>query len=271
MPEAQMSPMAQMQGQLWSARAQDWADIQEGAEGWGIPLYAKILDEAGVADGTRVLDVGCGSGRFARLAADRKAQVAGIDPAPALLEIARQRTPEGDFRVGDMQSIPFEDDSFEITTAFSSLQFAADPVLALTEMARVTESGCGIAVAIPGSPENSELTPIMGALRPLFPPPPPGTEPPDPMALSRPGVLEARFEEARLKIEGSGAVDCPIDFADEDTFVRGILAAGPAALAVQHSGGDVVTDAVLEAAAPFRNAYGGYRLENEFRYVLSGT
>src|SRR5690349_9057544 len=84
--------------QRWRTRADDWAAIQE----WtSRPLYDAVLDElAPWAATTTLLDLGCGSGGFASLAAARGARVAGVDRAPELVEIAERRVSSGAFRVG---------------------------------------------------------------------------------------------------------------------------------------------------------------------------
>ena len=58
-----------------------------------------------------MLDVGCGTGVFLRLCADRGADVSGLDASDGLLEIARERVPEADVRLGDLQSLPYVDDA----------------------------------------------------------------------------------------------------------------------------------------------------------------
>ena len=97
---------ADINGRLWGARASDWANIQEGTVR---PVYEAVLERTHVKSGTRYLDVGCGAGMAAQIAAARGAQVSGIDAAEALLDIARLRTPGGDFRLGDLEELPFED------------------------------------------------------------------------------------------------------------------------------------------------------------------
>ena len=104
-------------GPLFGGHARDWAETWEGPEGWGIPLYEHVLDRAQIGSGTRVLDCGCGAGRFAQMAADRGASVAGIDAAGELVEIAAERTPEGEFRVGDLEALPWPEDSFDVSPA----------------------------------------------------------------------------------------------------------------------------------------------------------
>jgi ubiquinone/menaquinone biosynthesis C-methylase UbiE len=67
------------------------------------------------------------------MASDRGASVAGIDAAEGLIEIAAGRTPKGAFRVGDLEALPWPEDSFDVVTGFSAFQFADDKVRALTE------------------------------------------------------------------------------------------------------------------------------------------
>jgi trans-aconitate methyltransferase len=84
---------ADVNGRLWGARASDWANIQEGMVR---PVYEAVLERTRVQSGTRHLDVGCGAGMAAQIAAARGAQVSGIDAAKTLLDIAQRRTPAGD-------------------------------------------------------------------------------------------------------------------------------------------------------------------------------
>jgi len=79
-----------------------------------LPTYEEAIHRAGIRAGQRVLEVGCGSGVFLRAAADRGAEVTGVDASEALIELARERVPEADLRVADMQFLPFEDDSFDV-------------------------------------------------------------------------------------------------------------------------------------------------------------
>jgi hypothetical protein len=71
-------------------------------------------------------------------------------------------------------------------------------------------------------------------------------------------------------LEGVAIADVPAPwvYADEAIAVRGLLSAGPAVKAVEHSGEAAVRDAVLTAIEPFRRPEGGYRLENTFRYAI---
>jgi 2-polyprenyl-3-methyl-5-hydroxy-6-metoxy-1,4-benzoquinol methylase len=105
-----------VQGELWGARAGDWAEVQEPAQS---ELYPPILDAAGVGAGTMLLDVGCGSGVAAGTARRRGAVVSGIDAALPLVELARARVTGSEFRVGELEALPYEDGSFDVVTGFN--------------------------------------------------------------------------------------------------------------------------------------------------------
>ena len=126
---------ANVQGQIWGSRAKDWADVQESV---ALPLFETVLQETALAKNTSVLDIGCGSGIFCEMAAKRGARVSGLDASEQLLAIARQRVPSGDFRTGEMEELPYDDQSFDVVTGFSSFQFATNPIKALQEASRVS-------------------------------------------------------------------------------------------------------------------------------------
>jgi Methyltransferase domain len=116
------SGSAERWGPLWGARPEYWAANEEQQ----IPTYEEATRRVDVAAGQRVLELGCGSGVFLRLAAERGATVYGLDASEALVEIARSRVPNADVRVGDMQFLPYEDDLFDFVAGFNSFFFAAD-------------------------------------------------------------------------------------------------------------------------------------------------
>jgi SAM-dependent methyltransferase len=173
---------ATVQGELWGARARDWAEVQEPAQH---ELYPPVFDAAGVGEGTSLLDAGCGSGVAAAIAHDRGAKVSGIDAAVQLVEIARDRVPAADFSVGELEALPYDDDSFDVVTGFNAFQYAADPVHALQEARRVARPGGTVAILTWGQPEHCEATAIIRALGSLPPPPPPGA--PGPQCTVRSG------------------------------------------------------------------------------------
>lgn len=91
------------------------------------------------APGASVLDVGCGTGYFTRRLARAGLQATGIDADAAAIRFAKSKTAAGErYLVGDARALPFPGRHFDFGVAITSFCFIADPVQALTELARVT-------------------------------------------------------------------------------------------------------------------------------------
>jgi SAM-dependent methyltransferase len=221
----------------------------------------------GLEAGQRVLDVGCGSGVFLRLVADRGARVVGLDASEALIELARTRVPETDLRVGEMESLPYEDDSFDLVAGFNSFFFAADLVAALREAGRVAKPGAPVVIQVWGRPERNDLEAMKVVARRFFPAPPPDAPPPP--KLWEPGVLEGIAEMAGLRPEASFDLAYPFDYPDEETLGRLMLAPAGLGAAAGPDGEEALRAEIVEALAPHRTASGGYRLDNEYHYVVA--
>ena len=88
----ELSPSARLWGSLWGDRPRDWA----GNEEQQLPVYEAALERTGVRPGDRVLDVGCGTGVFLRLCADRGADLTRLDANENHLYVARRRVPEAE-------------------------------------------------------------------------------------------------------------------------------------------------------------------------------
>jgi SAM-dependent methyltransferase len=241
----------------WGARAEAWAETEEHQS----PTYEEAIRRIGVEAGMAVLEVGCGSGVFLRLAADRGARAFGIDASPELIEIARGRVPEADLRVGDTQSLPYEDDSFDLVAGFNAFFFAADMVGALRDAGRVARPGASVLIQVSGRPERCDLSAMKFPLRPSAP----AAAPP----LWKPGVLEELAHEAGLTPREAFDLRYAFDYADSETLLRAMLSPAPIVEAIEDAGEERVRGALLQAFAPYRGADGGYRLENEWHYLLA--
>jgi SAM-dependent methyltransferase len=252
------------QAKLWGARPRDWARLQEGQ---ARPLYEAVLDALGAGSGTEHLDVGCGAGLAAQLAAGRGARVTGIDATPEFLEIARERVPDGEFVQADLEELPFEADRFDTIAGFNSFQFAGDPANALREAARAGKVGTPIAVATWGPREQCETASVLAAYGSLMPPPPPGAE--GPFALSEPGRLQMLVEQAGLSPESVADVECVFAYPDLDTALRALNSAGPGTAAIATVGEERVREVVGQALERFKQPDGGYRMRNVFRYLIA--
>jgi SAM-dependent methyltransferase len=255
----------------WEERATDWADVMEGEAGWGLPVYEHILDSVRIGSGDRVLDVGCGAGRFCRLAADRGAAVAGLDATAAFIAIAGERVPEGEFQVGDMEHLPFRDDEFDLVTGFNSFFIASDMADPLREAGRVARNGAVVATTVFGRPDRCDSTTLFGAVRALFPPPEGSGSGPGEPGLHEEGVLEDITGRAGLTVREAGYFAFTEQYPDSETLARGMMAAPPMVRAGRAAGDDAVREALLEAAKPFTDQGGAVRLSEEVRYLIAGT
>jgi SAM-dependent methyltransferase len=122
------------------------------------PAARVLVEHAAPAAGERVVDVGCGTGSAALLAAERGARVTGVDPAPRLLDVARElaaaRGLDAEFALGAAAALPLGDGEADVVLSAFGVIFAPDPRAAAAEMARVTAPGGRILLSawIPAGP-----------------------------------------------------------------------------------------------------------------------
>ena len=251
-------------GKLWGSAAADWAEVQEIT---CLPVYRAVFDHVGLEAGAKYLDVGCGAGLAAQTAAERGAVVSGVDAAEKLLEIARARVMDGDFHTGELEQLPFVDGTFDVVTGFNSFQYAARPGVALGEAKRVTRPGGTVVVMTWGEPEGMEAASLVGALRPLLPPPPAGA--PGPFALSNEAALRAFAEAAGLTPVEIFDVESPWVYPNLETAMRGLRSSGVAARAIEHSSVEAVDAAQEKALEPFRREDGRYVVGARFRCLVT--
>lgn len=114
------------------------------------PLAERFVERAGVRQGQRALDVGCGPGALTARLVERLGApaVAAIDPSAPFVDALRARLPDVDVRSGVAERLPFDDDGFDLSLAQLVVHFMTDPVAGLTEMARVTRPGGIVAACV---------------------------------------------------------------------------------------------------------------------------
>jgi SAM-dependent methyltransferase len=260
-----ISEAARVQRALWGGDPEGWARF---AETHNRPLFESVLEATGVQTGTRVLDVGCGTALTLALATERGATVSGIDITEGLLDIARERLPDADLRMADMESLPFGDESFDVVLGVNSFQFAGDPITALREAARVCRPGGAVAASLFASPERSESTAVHHALAALSPPEREAEH--APYVLSESGNLEAAMEAAGLMIQADGEVPLAWAYASMDDAVRGLMSSAGATRAIRTTGPERVRAVLIDAMAPFQDrATGAVTMNNTFRWVAA--
>lgn len=119
---------------------------------WSRTLAPQLIRFAGIADGERILDVGCGTGSLTFAlpqAADLKA-VAAIDYSPVFVEETRRRNDDPRITVqeADACALPFPDGGFDRALSLLVLHFVSDAAKAVAEMRRVVRPGGVVAAAV---------------------------------------------------------------------------------------------------------------------------
>jgi SAM-dependent methyltransferase len=257
------SGSAERWGPLWGARPADWA-LSEDQQ---TPAYEAALARVELRPGDLVLDVGCGVGSFLRLVAERGGRPFGLDASEALLELARRRVPDADLRVGDMEALPYDDDTFDLVTGFSAFFFANDFVIALREAGRVAKPGAPVVIQVWGAHEHNDLEAMKAIARPYFPPRP--ADAPAEPDYSAPGVLEELATQAGLTPGESFDINFEFEFADAETMGRALVAPAGIAAIVGPEREDELKDAIVAGLDKHRTPTGGYRLSSEFHFLIA--
>jgi SAM-dependent methyltransferase len=225
----------------WGRKAVDFATLSEPNN---CREYAFVHHQLKVDAGDRLLDVACGSGLAIELAGLRSAQCAGIDASARLVAVARFRNPDCDIRVGDMNNLPWEDESFQVATSFRGI-WGTTPG-AVAEIHRVLQPGGRLGLTVWGhlkvSPGVWALAPFLLAAEEKV-----GNQAAM-VSLGRPGAGEELLESSGFV--DVRRVDVPFawEFPDPDAFARALASTGPAYEAIQNAGEDAFHREAVEQA-----------------------
>ncbi len=200
--------------QVIDGQRQDWNRVAGGWEKWDrffdeqmAFLNHRLVGDARLRTGLRVLDLGSGTGYPALLAAQTvgaTGRVVGIDLAEQMLKVAgRKATSLGlsnvTFRTGDVTTLPFETASFDAVISRFCLMFLPNIPKAASEIARVLRPGAWVATAVWSAAEkNPSIGLAMAAIKQVIDLPPPDPSAPGVFRLATPGELAGMFQEAGL-------------------------------------------------------------------------
>jgi SAM-dependent methyltransferase len=190
----------------WNAVAgETWASLQDRLDHQLEPLGRRGMRELQLAQGQRVLDIGCGSGQTTLALAEAvgaKGAVLGVDISQPMLEVARRRAgangvTNARFEQADAQTEPFEAGGFDVAFSRFGVMFFADPVAAFSNIRSALKAGGRLSfVCWRAQMENPVMTVAMAAAAPFLPPMPPPSDPhaPGPFAFADPertrGILK---------------------------------------------------------------------------------
>jgi SAM-dependent methyltransferase len=223
----------------WGRRAVEFATLCEPTNS---REYVTMHHRLRVDAGDRLLDMACGSGLALEFAELRGARCAGIDASPRLLAVAKDRCPDADLRVGDMNALPWGDDAFDVVTSFRGI-WGTTPH-ALAEALRVLVPGGRLGLTVWGHIKASAgawaFTPLTLAEEPKV------RNQAAMVALGRPGAGEAILED--LGFTDIERIDVPFvfEFADPDAYARALASTGPAFEAIQKVGETAFREAAVQ-------------------------
>ena len=162
-----------------------------------------FVERLDIQPGMKVLDVACGSGNLAIIAAEKGADVTGIDIAENLIDAAKKRAEAAGlnikFEVGDAEAMPYEDNSFDLVMTMFGAMFAPRPEVTTSELVRVCKPGSTIAMAN-WTPDGHAGQ--MFKLSGKYLPPPPM---PPPVQWGVPEIVAERFGDSVREFENYAA------------------------------------------------------------------
>jgi ubiquinone/menaquinone biosynthesis C-methylase UbiE len=182
-------------------------------------LGPAFADAAGIREGMRVLDVGCGPGGLTRELVARTGDaelVAAIDPSPQFAAACRERFPGADVRDGGAEQLPWEDGTFDAALASLVIAFMADADAGIREMARVTRPGGTVALCmwdVPGG-GMTMLSTFWAAVRAVDP----AAEGENVRAGMRDGDIAERLRRAGLDDVEQTVLVASTEYAGFDDF-----------------------------------------------------
>jgi SAM-dependent methyltransferase len=193
------------------------------------PLAALFAAHAGVRAGQKALDVGCGPGALTEQLAARlgPAAVVAIDPSESFVAAVRERLPAVDVRCGVVESLPFPDNTFDLTMAQLVVHFMSDPAAGVCEMARVTRPDGVVAACVwdQSAGGSGPLATFWRAVRDLDPSAPDESE----RAGTHDGQLVELFQQAGLRRVEPAELTVRIGFSSfADWWQPFTLGVGPA-------------------------------------------
>ena len=237
MPPVTPSEVIESQRQDWNRVASGWDKWDDYFSRSMTFINHRLVADARLRPGMRVLDIGSGTGYPALLAGEvvgATGQVAGIDLAESMLAVASRKAKAREmshvtFRTGDATALPFDASSFDAVISRFCLMFLPEITKALKDMVRVLKPGGYVAAAVWSAPEKNPFIRIpMDVIKSIVTLPPPEPDAPGVFRLAKPGELKGLMEGAGLTPLSEEEFLANVTYATAEEFFNSVLdLAGP--------------------------------------------
>ena len=248
-------------GAAWGHAACDWAYL---FEPYARDAADHIFEVLRVGPGTLLFDMACGAGYATARAARRGATVAGLDASAELIDIARRRTPSGDFTTGTMFDLPHPDASFDVVTSFNGLWGGCDG--ALGEAFRALRPGGHVAFTFWGPGHKLDFREMFIAL---------GAATSDAReemislaSIGSPGTAESMLSTAGFDLVERGETDAIHEFGDSEAMWRCLRSPGLMVPALDALGEEQLRELLMPTLDQCRSDDGSYRVTNQLTHII---
>ncbi len=225
--------------QIIETQRQDWNRVAPAWEKWDQLLERnlafvnyRLIGDARLRFGHHVLDIGCGTGYPALLAAQAvgsAGRVTGIDLAKEMLDVARRKAQtlgvtNITFQIADATTLPFEADSYDAVISRFCLMFLPDVFKAMSGIARLLKPRGYFAAAVWSSADKNPFLKIpMDALRKFIELSPPDREQPGLFRLAKAGELLGIAEQAGLQGLADEEMTGEASFESADEYLASLM------------------------------------------------
>jgi SAM-dependent methyltransferase len=228
-PQFDAAKYKQTTREQWQGAAKAWNDWGPFLRKWLGESTEAMFDMAGIAAGSRVLDVAAGAGDQTLLAADRvgpQGYVLATDISPAILELAARNARDAGYgnvetKVLDGENLDVPEGSFDAVISRVGLIYFPDQQAALQSMKRALKPGGRVAAIVYSTPDKNAFFSIPVSIirsRANLPPPLPGQ--PGPFSLGAPGVLEETLKTAGFRDVKCKTLAAPLRMSSAAECVR---------------------------------------------------